>query len=151
MTVVQFYHLTSTPLERALPKLLEKAYGSGLRALVVAESNERIAQLNQLLWTYNPDSFLPHGSDHDGHAEEQPIYLSTQQDAPNGAQMMVIINAATAQQPERFERIADMFDGSDAAALEAARRRWKHYREAGLAPTYMQQKEHGGWEQKTAA
>src|SRR5437870_3857428 len=74
-TKVQFYHLTATPLERALPKLLEKALAGGFRVLLVAESEERIEQLNQLLWTYDPGSFLAHGSRKDGHAEEQPILL----------------------------------------------------------------------------
>ncbi len=75
MTAIQFYHLTATPLERALPKLLEKALAGGFRALLVAPSDERVEQLNQLLWTYDPNSFLPHGSVKDGHVDEQPILL----------------------------------------------------------------------------
>lgn len=77
MTTVQFYHLITTPLERALPKLLEKAYGGGFKTLLVAESDERVEQLNQLLWTYDPNSFLPHGSVQDGDSEQQPILLAT--------------------------------------------------------------------------
>ena len=36
MTEIGFYHLTRTPLERALPQLLEKIHGSGARAIVMA-------------------------------------------------------------------------------------------------------------------
>ncbi len=77
MTAIQFYHLTATPLERALPKLLEKAYGGGFKILLVAESDERVEQLNHLLWTYAQLSFLPHGSAKDGNVEKQPILLIT--------------------------------------------------------------------------
>ena len=77
MTTIQFYHLTATPLERALPKLLEKAYGGGFTTLLVADSEEYVEHLNQLLWTYDPGSFLPHGSVKDGNVEQQPILLVT--------------------------------------------------------------------------
>ena len=36
MTEIGFYHLTQSPLERALPRLLEKAHASGARVVVMA-------------------------------------------------------------------------------------------------------------------
>ena len=77
MNTIQFYHLTATPLERALPKLLEKAYDGGFTTLLVADSEEYVEHLNELLWTYDPGSFLPHGSVKDGNVGQQPILLST--------------------------------------------------------------------------
>ena len=38
MTEINFYHLTFSPLERALPKLLERTLEGGKRALVLAAS-----------------------------------------------------------------------------------------------------------------
>ncbi len=75
--LVSFYHLTTTTLDQALPKLLEKAYGSGLRAHVWCESEARMEQLSALLWTYDPASFLPHGSEKELHPEQQPILIAT--------------------------------------------------------------------------
>ena len=46
MTEVGFYHLTATPLERVLPKLLEKVLESGLRAVILAGSQARIDDLD---------------------------------------------------------------------------------------------------------
>ncbi len=147
MTAIQFYHLLTTPLERALPKLLEKAYGAGAKVLLVAASEERIAQLSDLLWSYDPASFLPHGSAKDGHDENQPIFLSTQMDAPNGASILLVTDGATPEAPEKFERILDMFDGNDAESLARARQRWTLYKNAGHTVTYMKQTESGGWKQ----
>lgn len=150
MTAVQFYHLTATPLERALPKLLEKAVAGGFRVLLWAESEERADRLNQLLWTYNPGSFLPHGSLRDGHAEEQPIFISTGLDAPNGAKLLVVTDGRMPEKPEAFERIIDIFDGNDAEAVASARLRWTAYKNAGHEVSYLRQNDAGGWEQKAA-
>jgi len=49
MTEIGFYHLQRSPLERALPKLLEKVLEAGKRAVVVARSDERVEQLNGIL------------------------------------------------------------------------------------------------------
>lgn len=146
MTTTQFYHLTATPLERALPKLLEKIYAGGYRTLLVAESDERAEQLSQLLWTYDPDSFLPHGSSKDGHAELQPILLSADHVPANGTTLLFITDGRA--MAGDFERVVDMFDGNDASATQAARTRWKAYKEAGHTLTYFKQTESGGWEKQ---
>ena len=66
MTEIGFYHLLTTPLERALPRLLERARAQGYRLVVRAASSERVEHLNALLWTYDEAGFLPHGSARDG-------------------------------------------------------------------------------------
>lgn len=149
MTDIGFYHLTGTPLERALPKLLEKVLGSGQRAVVMAGSEERVEQLNAMLWTYRQDSFLPHGGTRDGNAEAQPVWLTAKDENPNGASILILSDGAASQNIAGFERCLEMFDGNDEAAVAEARRRWKSYREAGHACVYHQQTESGGWEQKS--
>ena len=62
MSRVDFYHLQNQRLEDVLPKLLEKAYGTGKKIVVKIGNEERVEFLNSLLWTYNDTSFLPHGS-----------------------------------------------------------------------------------------
>lgn len=147
-TQISFYHLTSTPMQRALPKLLEKVVGGGHRALVLTTSEEEAEQLNQLLWTYDQDSFLPHGSLKDGRAEDQPILLSAETTPLNNANMLLVTNGQTVEQPEHFERVLDIFDGNNAEAVAAARTRWTTYKNAGHTLTYQQQTATGGWEQK---
>jgi DNA polymerase-3 subunit chi len=146
MTTIQFYHLTATPLERALPKLLQKAFDGGFKTLVVADSDERLDQLNQLLWTYDPNSFLPHGSEKDGQAEKQPILLSTLPDPKNAANILAITDGRVADNAQHFERVLDIFDGSDAQAVASARMRWKNYKDAGHEISYFRQTQAGGWE-----
>lgn len=146
MTDIQFYHLLSTPLERALPKLLEKAADANLRTVVLADSEEKVQQLNQLLWTYNPNAFLPHGSAKDGNKEHHPIYLTHTPENPNQAQLLVVTDGSALESFDDFTRVLDIFDGTDDAALQSARARWKAYGERGHALTYIKQTEKGGWQ-----
>lgn len=150
MTEIGFYHLTRTPLERALPKLLEKVLAAGKRAVVRVGSQERVDFLNTALWTYEPSSFLPHGTAADGEAERQPIWLTAEDENPNGAEIVVLTDGATVGDIDGFERCLEMFDGRDDQAVEAARGRWRGYKESGHALTYWQQTESGGWEKKAS-
>ena len=150
MVQIQFYHLTATPLDRALPKLLEKVLSSGFRVLVVAGSDEQVDHLNHVLWTYDPGSFLPHGSMKDGHPEQQPILLSTHIEAVNDAKVLLVTNGTTHEKTDGFERILDMFDGRDAQAVANARTRWTSYKNAGCEVAYLRQTDNGGWEKKSA-
>jgi DNA polymerase-3 subunit chi len=147
VTEIGFYHLLSTPLERALPRLLERAVGQGHRIVVRAATGERIEHLNALLWTYDEASFLAHGAARDGNPAAQPIWLSDRDDNPNDATMLVLIDGVDAADLGNFARCADLFDGNDAGAVEAARERWRRARAAGHALTYWQQTA-SGWERK---
>ena len=71
MTEVLFYHLQNAPLERVLPDLLERSLQRGWRAIVRAGGKERLEALNNTLWTYRDDSFLPHGTAEDGPPESR--------------------------------------------------------------------------------
>ena len=148
MVEIAFYQLRRTPLEKALPKLLEKVLESGRRAMVLAASEERAEALNAALWTYDQGSFLPHGAARDGQPERQPIFLAIDDTNRNGAQVVVMVDGVAPADPGRFERYLDMFDGTDPAALEAARARWRAHKERGDTVTYWEQTRGGAWEQR---
>ncbi len=145
MAEVGFYHLTRSPLEEALPRLLEKAHASGARVLVRVGGEERLEALNRALWTYDPGSFLPHGARGEGYPESQPIYLTTGGENPNGARLLVLADGAEADDLDAFERCLDLFDGGDPEAVERARARWRTAVAGGHACVYWQQDERGGW------
>jgi DNA polymerase-3 subunit chi len=151
MTAVQFYHLTATPLERALPKLVEKIYGAGHRVLLVDSAQERLDSINQVLWTYSTLTFLPHGSTKEPSPEEQPILLSPVIENKNQADILLITDGSVIPDKEQFARVLDIFDGNDKEAIEKARARWKKYQDEGLNLMYLKQTESGSWEEKKVA
>lgn len=148
MTEVLFYHLQHQSLERVLPGLLERTLERGWRAVVQTQSRERLEALDAWLWTYREDSFLPHGTDRDGPAAAQPIYLTAEDETPNGASVRFLVEGATINGFEGYDRIVHLFDGHDAAAVDQARAEWKRARAAGCVVTYWQQDDSGRWEKR---
>ena len=148
MTEISFYHLLHTPLERALPKLVEKVLESGARAVIRTGSAERAEALSSALWTFDQDSFVPHGTVRDGNAAQQPVWITPDEENPNGADILVLTDGAAAAEIGGFRRCLEMFDGRDESAVAAARQRWADYKATDHELTYWQQTERGGWEKK---
>jgi len=148
MAEVRFYHLTRQPLEEVLPVILERTLGRGRRAVVMARSPERVEALCAHLWTYDERAFLPHGSKADGFAAEQPIWLTTADENPNGAASLFLTDGAQSGRVAEYELVCALFDGNDAEAVAAARTLWGEYKEAGHGLTYWQQEPSGRWAQK---
>ncbi len=145
MAEIGFYHLTRTALEVALPKLLGRVLEAGGRAVVKAASEERVAALDTALWLCPDPDWLPHGTRATGEADLQPIWLTTEDEAPNGARFLFLVEGATSARLADFERVFDLFDGRDEVAVAAARQRWTAAREAGHTLTYWRQTARG-WE-----
>lgn len=148
MTEVRFYHMTRTPLDQALPQMLEKTLERGQRAVVRAGSEDRVEALSARLWTYHDRSFLPHGTVKDGRAERQPVWLTVADEAPNRAEVLFLTDGATSERIADFSLCAVLFDGGDEEAVSQAREQWKVLKAAGHAVTYWQQDDSGRWSQK---
>ena len=73
MAEVLFYHLQQQPLEAVLPTLLQKSLERGWRAVVQVTTEERMSALDDHLWTFADESFLPHGTDREAHGADQPL------------------------------------------------------------------------------
>ena len=147
MAEVAFYHLTRSLLEDALPRLLGRTLAAGERAVVRCGGAERLAALDSALWLCPEPAWLPHGTAATGEAELQPIWLTTADDAPNGARFLFLVDGAGSEKLDSFARVFDIFDGNDEAQVTQARERWKAAKAAGHGLSYWQQMV-GGWERK---
>lgn len=148
MTDVLFYHLTETKLEDALPALLEKCLERGWKVGIEMRDPERREKLDQHLWTYREDSFLPHGTDAVELSEAQPVLLCLSSANANAATVRFYIDGAVPDLPLHYERVVFVFDGHDQGELEIARGQWKRLKSEGHALTYWQQNNQGRWEKK---
>jgi len=152
MSEVLFYHLERQTLEQALPLLLEATLKRGWKAVVQTTSAERLSALDSHLWTYKDDAFLPHAAKGDARfadtAAAQPIWLTAEDEAPNDANVLFLVDGAARAAIDGFERTVFMFDGRDEDNVARARARWSELKEAGHELTYWQQSAEGKWEQK---
>jgi DNA polymerase-3 subunit chi len=149
MTEVLFFHLQSRPLEQVLPTILDRALARGQKVVVEVSSQERLRALDDHLWSYSDESFLPHVTAVEADAAANPIVLTTQDHNPNAA--TVRICAEGVRIPDAlsdYERVVLIFDGDDPDALAAAREDWKKVRSVGTEASYWQQDDSGRWEKK---
>jgi len=116
---------------------------------VQVTTEERMAALDDHLWTFTEESFLPHGTDREAYAADQPVLITLGAANPNGAAIRFLVEGAGL--PEdigAYQRIAILFDGTDVQALAHARDQWRTVKEGGHDATYWQQDERGRWQRK---
>ncbi|MGH6855576.1 MAG: DNA polymerase III subunit chi [Aestuariivirga sp.] len=146
MTEVRFYHLERQPLDSILPRMLQAGLERGWRAVVQASSSERVESLSNLLWIFDDNAFLPHGSQADGAAHLQPIWLTAADENPNGANVRFYVDGARPLDITGLTRAVVIFDGNDEAAVALAREDWKRFQSEGSEVSYWQQDDQGRWQ-----
>lgn len=150
MTDVWFFQLRQKTLEQVLPALLEKTRERDWRAVVQVGTAERLEAIDEALWTYRDDSFLPHGSardgdGRDGDGRDQPVWLTVGTDNPNAAHVRFLVDGAIADSADGYQRLVYIFDGDDPEATITARETWKRMKTDGHAISFYQQNEQGQW------
>jgi DNA polymerase-3 subunit chi len=148
---IQFYHLLTAPLQVALPRLLPKILAAGFVTLIKCKDAAQMQQLDEILWTFDPESFLPHGRADEPKAAQQPVLLSLSLERVNQANILIVADGETQLSPEQqqdFTKILDMFDGINPAETTAARERWKAYKSQQCQLTYYRQQQGGGWQKE---
>jgi DNA polymerase-3 subunit chi len=153
MTETLFYHLERRSLEEVLPGLVEKSLERGWRALIRTDSAERSDALDNLLWTYDDQSFLAHAQMGDGEAARQPVLITLEEGNPNGAKILFCVGGAkladwSDASLADLARIVLLFDGRDGAALTQAREAWKEAKAGGHDVTYWKESPSGKFEKQ---
>lgn len=111
-------------------RLAEKAFSQGHRVYIHTGSAAEAEQIDDLLWTFKQNSFIPHGriDDEAGADEDTPVHIGHGEDA--GSHDDVLINLGT-EVPlffSRFQRVAELVDPQ---GREPARQRYSFYRDRG--------------------
>ena len=133
MTEIAFHVNAPDKLDYAC-RLLRATQKKSAQVLVLGQSYA-LKSLSSKLWAMAPTEFLPHCSA-DASAEviaHSPIVLSAEL-LSSGAESQVLLNLGAALPAgfERFERLIELV-GQDSDDLQAARNRWKHYKDRGYA------------------
>ena len=153
MTETFFYHLERRTLEDVLPGLVEKSLERGWRAVIRTDSAERSEALDNLLWTYDEQSFLAHAQSGDGDAARQPVLITTEEEISNAAKILFFVGGAEPQNWQaaslrELARIVLLFDGRDPRALDGARAAWKEAKMTGHDVTYWKETPSGKFEKQ---
>ena len=114
-------------------RLADKAYSLGHTVYLFTSSEARAAALDDLLWTFRQDSFVPHERHPLIGEESSPVLIGTAPPTEIAAQVLINCTDSLPEGFERFERVVELVDQYP-EVLAQARTRFKQYREQGCAP-----------------
>ena len=114
-------------------KLTEKAYGLGHKVYIHAASPGQAQQLDDLLWTFKQNSFVPHALYPPGSEETAPVLIGAEQEPDGPAEVLINLAAEAPPFYRRCARVVEVVD-QDPQVLQGSRARFKAYREQGLEP-----------------
>ncbi len=106
-------------------KLCSKAYDQGQRVHVQTADMAQAQRLDELLWTFADQSFIPHGLSGTPEGDGAPITIG-----PTHAEAELLINLGDGlpEAPQAYERILEIV-GSDDPGKQQARERYRRYRD----------------------
>ncbi|MCF8707061.1 DNA polymerase III subunit chi [Rhizorhapis sp. SPR117] len=134
---VDFYQLSHDPVERVLPVIAQRILDGGGRLLVVSGDDVRLESMSQALWNAAPESFLAHGMAGGDSPDIQPILLSADCTAANGARHIALVDGIWRDEALQFDRAFYFFD---AESIDNARTSWRILsKKEGVEPRFWRQ------------
>lgn len=131
MPRVDFYHDADNKFAVAA-RLAQKSTLAGLRLAISAPDPDVAQQIDRLLWTFAPQSFVAHALEDSPLANDSPVVIL--QNKPGNATLpfKILINLDRDLPPciEGYERVIEIV-GHDEHDKAFARQRYKAYRELG--------------------
>ena len=116
---------------RLVCELARKAHDSGQPLLILARSEDQAEELDELLWSFDEDAYIPHqiaGMDEDD--DITPVLI-----VPPGVDTPLrplLLNLRDEVAPPPFERVLEVVP-ADPSARGPLRERWRQYQALGYA------------------
>ncbi len=130
---VDFYLLTSAETKAVnllACRLLEKAYLRGHRVFVYCNNQEEAEQLDELLWTFKDNAFIPHNLQGEGPEMPPPIQIGYQQELRGFNDILLNLANDIPVFYSRFQRVIEIV-ANEAVAKERSRSNYRSYRSQG--------------------
>ncbi len=133
MPRVDFYILpdeNQKELQNFACRLAEKAYQQGNRILIKTDNADESRMIDDLLWLFKKDNFLPHAVSGTMNSEEQAILISHEAEATDDFQLLINISSTIAEN-NQFEQIAEILN-QEPARKQIGRQHYKFYKDSGF-------------------
>jgi DNA polymerase-3 subunit chi len=138
---LDFWQVTDDPLEKVVALIAKRVLGEDERLLVVAADPEQRAAIARELWHAGPESFLANGAADAPGATRQPILLSADCTAANGASHLILADGVFRDSPG-FARVFLLFAPDAAPAARAA---WRAHDDREDVTRAFYAQENGRW------
>jgi DNA polymerase-3 subunit chi len=136
MTRVDFYVVSRSEPDAVLStacRLAEKAFHLKNRVFINAASRDQAVALDQLLWTFRDDSFVPHGRAGAGSDRDDPVSIGSGETPDAPFDVLINLGDDVPLWAKESPRIAEIV-GADPQSRAAGRKRYRHYRDEGYEP-----------------
>ncbi|MGN6480417.1 DNA polymerase III subunit chi [Luteibacter sp.] len=128
------FYLIDKPRFREDPLLLvceraKRAFGAGQPTLILTRDFEQAEAIDEYLWSFDEDAFIPHQLAGDEDDENTAVLI-----VPPGvetADRPMVINLRDVCAPGRFERVLEVV-AADPAERDGSRTRWAEYKRGGF-------------------
>lgn len=111
-------------------RLLEKAYHRGHRIFVICENQQDALYLDERLWTYKEDSFIPHNLQGEGPEPPPAVQIGYQQDPRGFDDILINMTTSIPDFHPKFRRLIEIIS-ADEQAKQQARTHFREYRKLG--------------------
>ena len=113
-------------------RVTEKAFQSGKQVYLYCQTPDQLTQMDERLWTFSLNSFIPHGLL--GETDELVrVILGCDDPSPDVAEIVISMANTPVSTFNLFSRVAEIV-GTDDSELQLARNRFKFYRDNGVEP-----------------
>jgi DNA polymerase-3 subunit chi len=128
-----FYLLTQADITACLPtlcRILAKAYTQRQSVFVLTQSAQQAQALDELLWTFRDDSFIPHAIVTSIDSSDVPIGISHQLDLFAGQSILVNLTARTLDIAPLPQRLITLIPEQDETYKQQARQQYQQLKQA---------------------
>jgi DNA polymerase-3 subunit chi len=131
---IDFYVLEADATDgrlRLACKIIDRAYRSGHTAYLWARDDHETNLLDDLLWTFSQNSFVPHSRNNHNSDLTSPVHIGHHPPQSGSAEVVVSVADRPVEDYSNFLRIAEVV-GFGEAEKQSGRSRFKFYRDQGL-------------------
>lgn len=134
MTRIDFYQIESEEAPLAFTcRLIDKIYRLGHQIYVHASSGEEASALDELLWSFREESFVPHALA--GGNQSAPIRIGHDHEPDDHQEVLVNLSGKVPDFFSRFDRVAEVVPQNE-NRRESARENFRFYRDRGYPLEY---------------
>ena len=132
MTRVDFYILPPNVLQdRFVCTIADKAWQNGNNVYIHTGNSESATLLDNLLWTFNDISFLPHGLYEKNDLGNNPVLIGWNDQLPEQCQVMINLTEDIPATADQISSIIEIVT-TDSKDRQFARNRYRNYRDRGF-------------------
>lgn len=133
---VDFYLLSNPETEACwlfTCRLIEKAYLRGHRLFVLCANQQEAEYLDELLWTFQDDSFIPHNLQGEGPEPPPSVQIGFEKEPRGFNDILINFADPVPTYAQRFNRVIEVIASNEEAKI-MGRHHYRYYQAKGCTP-----------------